>query len=343
MAGSLNPSVMQFQHPRFSIPPPLMMSEPGSFAHVTLTQRWPAIVKRISAENSYSADILANLETLVGDLSEGTIRVIQEDAPDTNDWRHYLERYVGEPWLNVPWLFAEIYFYRRILEAVRYFQPGQWHHVDPFWHQKQTGLETAIPDIQAIATQPTANHPSTNLLLALLYSGLWGNRADLSLRPDATAVGVQAGMKLSADQTHILVDDSSVLIEYLTQQSHSRIDVVADNAGFELVCDLFLMDGLLANQMTQTVWLHLKNHPTFVSDATIADVHHTIETLAADPVSQVFAERLRGYLRSEQLQLKADPFWTAPLVFWQMPSTLQTELADANVAIIKGMRITVGC
>jgi hypothetical protein len=317
-----------------------MMSEPGSFAHLTLTQRWPAVVRRIIAENSFSAEITADLESLVQELGEGQIRYIQDAAFDAADWQRYLEPLIGIPWLDVPWFFAEVYFYRRILEATRYFQPGEWQGVDPFWQQKQSSLESAMPDVRSLSTRHLTVPPSGSLLLELLYGGLWGNGADLSLRPEATAAGVQSDVRASTGQSRILVDDSRLLLACLTQQANAgiptRIDLIADNAGFELVCDLLLVDGLLTQPMTQKICLHLKAHPTFVSDATIADVDYTLKVLAADSACRPFAERLNGYLDSGRLQLDANAFWTAPLAFWQMPIPMQTELAQADLAIVKG-------
>jgi hypothetical protein len=317
-----------------------MMSEPGSFAHHTLTQRWPAVVRRMMAENSFSAEITADLESLVQELGAGQIRHIQDGAFDGADWRRYLAPLIGLSWLDLPWFFAEVYFYRRILEAACYFQPGPWQGLDPFWRQKQASLENAMPDVRSLFNRHLTRHPDGNLLLELLYGGLWGNGADLSLRPEATAAGVQSDVRASTGQSRILVDDSLLLLERLAQQSHTgipvRIDLIADNAGFELISDLLLVDGLLMQPAAQKICLHLKAHPTFVSDATIADVQHTLKVLAADSACRPLVERLNGYLDSGQLQLDANIFWTAPLAFWQMPLPMQSELAQADLAIIKG-------
>jgi hypothetical protein len=197
-----------------------------------------------------------------------------------------------------------------------------------------------MPDVRSLSTRHLTVPPSGSLLLELLYGGLWGNGADLSLRPEATAAGVQSDVRASTGQSRILVDDSRLLLACLTQQANAgiptRIDLIADNAGFELVCDLLLVDGLLTQPMTQKICLHLKAHPTFVSDATIADVDYTLKVLAADSACRPFAERLNGYLDSGRLQLDANAFWTAPLAFWQMPIPMQTELAQADLAIVKG-------
>ncbi len=48
-----------------------------------------------------------------------------------------------------------------------------------------------------------------------------------------------------------------------------------DNAGFEFICDLCLVDFLLGRAFGNQVYLHLKPHPTFVSDAMIKDVLYT--------------------------------------------------------------------
>jgi hypothetical protein len=64
----------QYQQPRIPIPPPLMMSQEGSFANLTLTQRMPAIVQRVIDENDFPPSIVENLETLIQELPYGIVR-----------------------------------------------------------------------------------------------------------------------------------------------------------------------------------------------------------------------------------------------------------------------------
>jgi hypothetical protein len=60
-----------------------MMSEEGSFAHFTVTQRMPGIVRRVIAENDFSPTIVENLENLIRELPNGIARLLQDDpAPD---------------------------------------------------------------------------------------------------------------------------------------------------------------------------------------------------------------------------------------------------------------------
>lgn len=317
------------------------MSEVGSFAHLTLTQRWPQVVRRVIAENPFPAEIVTNLEALIQDLFEGQVRLLYDDqGSDLATWAQFLQPYVGRTWREMPWWFAEVYFYRRLLEATQYFQPGDWHGVDPFWRQKQAGLNMAMKDIRAITSQSgtTPEVATAARLSAFLSSGLWGNRADLSLRPMEQAIEVQETVVMNAEQAHLLVDDLPQLVDYLSGRSADRIDLIADNAGFELFSDLGLIDFLLTSQLARTVYLHLKAHPTFVSDATIADLEYTLNQFAADsdPTVQALAARLTQAIASGQLQCHADAFWTAPLSFWEMPQSLRQQLALADLVIIKG-------
>lgn len=316
------------------------MSDVGSFAHFTFTQRWRMIVDRVIVENNFSAEVNSNLIALIQELFAGKLLDLQDDGPDRADWQAALTPYLGQLWLEVPWLFAEIYFYRRLLEATHYFAAGDSAGVDPFAKQKRAGLVTAMSAIATIAAplQMGEQTGGRDRLLTLLYGVLWGNQADLSLRPTDSVIAVQSAITTNVPSSHILIDDTPAVLAYLSGRSPDRIDLIADNAGFELICDLCLIDFLLTTNLAGTVILHLKAHPTFVSDATIADVHATLAALATDAAPNVtaFAARLQQHLSSEQLQLQADPFWTAPLSFWEMPASLQTELAQSDLVVIKG-------
>lgn len=323
------------QRPCLPIPPPLMMTEPGSFAHRTLTQRWPAIARRIITENDFSSDIVASLETLIQDLFTGVIRPLEVDqGPDLDAWEIYLAPWIGKSWQMVPWYVAEVYFYRRLLEATQYFQPSPWQGIDPFARQKQASLSGAMVTLRTnpaqIHSQGTEELDSENLFR--FYQSLWGNQADLSLNPAESA----ASHSQAAD--HILVDDLPVLMDYLQQVRPARIDLIADNAGLELVSDLALGDFLLASQAAREIYLHLKPHPTFVSDATVVDVHNTLTSLVAASSSELreLAQRLKEFMAAGRLHLRQDLFWTAPLPFWEMPQPLRQQLAQANLVLIKG-------
>jgi hypothetical protein len=55
----------------------------------------------------------------------------------------------GANWLDTPWLTAEFYFYRRIMEAIGYFE----NNADPFQQAKDLGLTSAEDPIRSLTTQ----------------------------------------------------------------------------------------------------------------------------------------------------------------------------------------------
>lgn len=334
----------RWQHPRSPIPPAVMVSDADSFAQYTIRERLPAILQRTIAENSFSPAAIANLDTLATELLHGVIRPIQKDGgPDVTAWSTYVAPFVGNAWLDTPFYFAEAYFYRRILEAILYFQNDLPQRLDPFALQKRSSLETAIKAIRAIAPQLTPfSHSSVRPgwqaadLIRLLHLALWGNRVDLSLWSASESSRIRT--EVEQDEANILVNHSALLADYLGQIQNGRLDWIVDNAGFELVCDLLLVDFLLSTQITQTIHCHLKPYPMFVSDATIPDVHHTLSILAADPDGAVrsLAVRLQGFVITGRLALKTDSFWAAPLPFWDMPALIRQELTPSQLVLIKG-------
>jgi uncharacterized protein with ATP-grasp and redox domains len=331
--------------PKLPLPPPLVAAEVGTFTEFTVTQRMPSIARRVIVENNFPANINDSLEKLASELSSGYLPLLVDDTgADFAVWDRYLEPYKGQRWIDIPWFFAETYFYRFILQITNYFQPGEWQSVDPFELQKHQGLETSLDSIIALCTQVNAwlnvsqqkvqSHETA--LIALLYFALWGNRVDLSLW--SAFETDRSRFDIESQQSHILVDDASKVTELLINSNSGRVDFVVDNAGFELICDLCLVDYLLGSGVASQVKLHLKPHPTFVSDAMIKDVHHTTEFLAnsSNPELISFAQRLREYIASKRLVLCDDYFWTSPLAFWEIPDTLKNELSHSNLIIIKG-------
>jgi uncharacterized protein with ATP-grasp and redox domains len=338
--------------PKLPLPSPLLGSEVGTFTEYTVTQRMPAIARRVIAENNFPENINACLRQLASELpSEPLSPLLHDTGADFSGWVKYLEPFKGQRWIDVPWFLAETYFYRLILEITNYFRPGELQGVDPFQLQKNKGLETSIDSTIALCIQlnqwladaQKQDKLNQTALIGLLYFGLWGNRVDLSLwsalESDgfANANAERSRFDIQSQQAHILVDDAAKVTELLTSKG-KRIDFVIDNAGFELVCDLCLVDFLLGSGIANQVKLHLKPHPTFVSDAMIKDVLHTIEFLAASNHEDVtlFAKRLQENIASERLILCEDYFWTSPLAFWKIPDTLKSDLSTANLIVIKG-------
>lgn len=326
--------------PKLPLPLPLVGADVGSFTEYTVTQRMPAIAHRVIVENSFDNNVNDGLEQLACALPSGYIQPLVDDTgADFSDWCKYLQSYVGQRWIDIPWFFAETYFYRLILNITSYFAPGVTQGIDPFALQKRQGLETGFDAIATLCHQVNSwldNSESEQALLGLLYFALWGNRVDLSLwsafETDRTQFDIET------QQAHILVNDTASVVDLINKNQQGRFDVVVDNAGFELVCDLCLVDFLLGSGLAKQIKLHLKPHPTFVSDAMIQDVHNTIEFFAKSNNWDVtfVANRLQEYLELGKLVLSSDYFWTSPLAFWEMPDVIRNDLAASNLTVIKG-------
>ena len=335
--------------PRLPIPAPLLGAETGTFAHRTVTVRLPEIGQRILAENDLSARVAGQLKTLLDEMPDAVVRDLRDrEAPDWSAWRNYLAPYAHKNWLDVPWFFAETYFYRRVLEATGYFQTSPGFGVDPYAYQKRQGLEAFVESIQASCTAVNTglakiNQPAGKLSLDLvnemILMNLWGNQADLSLWP----VG-HTGRPDHADQggklAHMPCNHALQTAEYLlaAKAPPRRVDILLDNAGLELVHDLLLADFLLESGLAASIRLHAKAHPTFVSDAILHDIRASLLFLAqlGDRETQAVSERMNTALQTGQLQLKDNFFWTSPLSMWEMPDDLHSELAEASLVISKG-------
>lgn len=328
------------QRPRLPLPAPLRGSEYDSFAYYSITERLPHIGQRLLATNDFSPAVTARLEELLAGIPEAEIRLLQDAAaPDAEAWVNYVAPYLDYDWLEVPWFFAEVYFYRRILEATGYFVAGPGNSMDPFEPQKRESLDASWQRVQMLAEQLAEERESgwkEGDLEKLLSISLWGNQGDLSMWPAGT--DEQPDQHENQDE-YLLADERAAVAEFLAGvKPEHRVDFLMDNAGFELVSDLALVDYLLDSGRAEMVFLHLKFHPLFVSDALIRDVRQTIDILAAaaDPAVAAFGRRLQDYLAGQRLQLHQHRFWSSPLPAWEMPEAIWRTLAEATLVISKG-------
>jgi uncharacterized protein with ATP-grasp and redox domains len=340
--------------PRLPIPDPLRGidrpektfagAEKGTFTHKSIVDRLPEIARRMLAENDFSPAVTGQIETLIQEIPEGRIRPLTDTAAaDAADWTGYVAPYLGQNWLQVPWFFVETYFYRRVLDATGYFRPGPGYGVDPFACQKRQGLETTWEAIRELSDQVgnffTGDGRRSEGLGRLLAVDLWGNQADLSMWPAGHS---QKPGHQGTDQQveHTLVDDTAGVVEHLIgrESQVGRVDFILDNAGFELVADLFLAAFMLGQDVATNVFMHAKVHPTFVSDAMILDVQQTVAHLAATEHSGVawLGEQLQTYLENGRLRLTQHDFWTSSLAMWEMPLSLKGELGHSDLLISKG-------
>jgi uncharacterized protein with ATP-grasp and redox domains len=309
-------------------PAPLMTSELGSFARATIVERKPQIIRQVIADNGYPPDIVAALEAFRQEIATQPIQPLTELAPDSEFWNQQASAYRGRTWLELPWYFAETYFYRRLLEAVRYLQPGPWQDQDPFAPQKRKQEDEAVAFLAQHWAELTAADPETRFE-ALLHSSLWGNRADLSnLTVRELARG---GLDASTERHNILIDHSR-WITALLSSGIQRLDLVTDNVGRELLFDLALAEFVLDQGWAASVVFHLKDRPFFVSDAMPRDAEHFLALLATEDLGR----RLEAHRLSGRLLLTEHPFSTSCLMYREMPKDLVADLSQSDLVVLKG-------
>jgi uncharacterized protein with ATP-grasp and redox domains len=329
--------------PKAPIPESLRGIETGTFTHKSIVERLPNTGRRMLAENNFSVAVAGELEALLAQIPAGNIQPLADaGAPDAEAWAGYISPYLDQNWLEVPWFFVETYFYRRVLAITNYFQQGPGEGRDPFLYQKRQGLETSRVTIRGLCRQLDHYLEQTgswqDQLIELLAIDLWGNQADLSLWP-ADEDEKPDHRDIEQQQAHTLVDDSAAVVAHLSSLERPvRIDLILDNAGFELVADIVLALFVLEQGSAGQVHLHAKKHPTFVSDATMGDVWQTVFFLMDedDPLVSTTGRRLLRHLNEGRLRLQSDWFWTSPLEMWQMPAGLTGELAHSDLLIFKG-------
>lgn len=317
-----------------TLPPLLLTSDPNSFARNTLRVRIPAILRETIALNDFAPGIRVALEDLYVELTDGRVRGLQEEAPDAGFWQAASAPYIGRSWLDVPWYWAEAFFYRRLLEATRYFQPGRWAGFDPFAAKKRT--EWAPEAAPAAAEALLSGLPSDPALRfqRLLHACLWGNRTDLSYAVAAHLGGTAAPHQ---EQSNLLEDDTGAIWDRLRSHPGGRIAIINDNAGTELAMDLALAEHLLASGLAARVDLHLKPQPYFVSDAMKEDVMAGLEALpAGGAAAGQLAHRLEEHLAAGRLRLTAHWAYASSLFFFELPEDLRADLAGMDLVLVKG-------
>lgn len=271
------------------------------------------------------------LQQLLAESTAGVLEPLRETAHDRADWLAWGEDLYGRPWGEVPFLWSESYFYRRLLEAVGYFGAGAWCGVDPFAPVKNAELAGPAVDeeLSALADLADAGDQQHEVLLV---AALWGNRADLSFQLQLNAAAAEARAE------GILVDDSALIWSALGAQDNPIVCVVADNAGRELLADLVLADSLLTQGLAAEIVLYVKPYPYYVSDATMADVLAVIQRLRAEPRPQIgsIGDRLWDAVRRGRLKVRTHKFFCAPLAFHDMPDDLAAEFSMATMTVMKG-------
>ncbi|MFH9264697.1 damage-control phosphatase ARMT1 family protein [Streptomyces sp. NPDC017546] len=311
--------------------PVILSNEPGSFARGVLAERHPALIQQVRDAFPYDPSRHEALDALLDEITNGVVERLAPTERDHERWAVSGQEHFGRSWYDAPFLWAESYFYRRLLGAVGYFGAGPWQGVDPFAPFKKAELGGGAVEEELRALDALANVPAEERATALLHASLWGNRADLGFR-------VTAGEPEAAEAAPALVaDDSALLWRLLPAGADATVAVVADNAGRELIPDLILIDHLLEQRHADRVVLHVKPHPYYVSDAMTADVVDCLRRLVEAPgEAGGIGGRLWKAMAAGNLEVRTHPFFCAPQPYGEMPEDLRGEFAGAALTILKG-------
>ena len=221
--------------------------------------------------------------------------------------------------------------------------------------------------------QATDEESDRLLFMEVCEICLWGNATDLSLLTSLSYEDIQklqGSEARKASEKNILVNDLPAAYDLLLKakkegKKERRVDIVLDNAGFELYVDLILAGYLLSAGLATVVVLHPKSMPWFVSDVVpgdfaallnaLANPRHFYETPSEDdhlqdkipaPLSDAEADEL-SYLFQEwsrlhsegQLMLRPNRFWTHPGSYWRLPHVekeLLEDLKTSELVVFKG-------
>ena len=203
---------------------------------------------------------------------------------------------------------------------------------------------------------------------------LWGNATDLSLLTSLSYDDIQklqGSEARKASEKNIVSNDLPAAFNVLksAQKTHAkaerRVDIVLDNAGFELFVDLILAGYLLSANLSTTIILHPKSIPWFVSDVLPGDFAELLNALAdpqafyttpsdeekhagktpqalsekeADDLSFLF-ERWSSFHQEGQLLIRPNRFWTEAGSYWRLPKMeprLYEDLMESELVVFKG-------
>ena len=336
--------------------------------------------------------IVEKLATLKYELQHNRkLTPLSDDGqPDIAAYNAELEQRGNPKWHDVQWLYAECYLYRRISTLFALSPSPYWKSYDVFNRQKMSTFKSSRPAVLELAAKyreiiqnlskgnelvdssdPKRIEEAEKLLFTEMAEiCLWGNATDLSLLTNLTYEDIQKLQGSSARQEsekNILVNDLPRAFEVLnrakvTKQEIKRVDIVLDNAGFELFVDLILAGYLLATGLATEVVLHPKSIPWFVSDVVPQDLADLLGAMAdpqafysavedgeekkAAPLSDEEVENVKflfedwSKLHSEgQLVLRPNRFWTNAGSFWRMPTEaadLMEDLKESELVVFKG-------
>jgi len=235
------------------------------------------------------------------------------------------------------------------VESEKKKNPGYLY--DPFIKQKRAGLESSVASAEGVlakinnlvGSEDKGIDQGTRLAASI---ALWGNKMDLSLWPADTKNASEDIFSAILDKATegLLHDDSSLLVERfekLKTNGGGNIDIIVDNAGFELITDLSLAQYLIESGIAKCVTFQLKSHPTFVSDAMehdlIEHVEHYAQLDETYPNAKLSGSKWKEFLKDGRWKCSENNFWVQGFPMWEMTEPLWSDMHErCDLAFVKG-------
>lgn len=266
-------------------------------------------------------------------------------------------------------------------------QSTHWKDYDVFNRQKVNTFRSSRPAVLELASRykelvqdlrsdkkVTHDEDAERLLFTEMCEiCLWGNATDLSLLTTLTYEDIQklqGSEARKASEKNILINDLPRAFDTLKKaqaegKAERRVDIILDNAGFELYVDLILAGYLLSAGLATHIILHPKSIPWFVSDVLPADFAQTLSLLAnpkpfyetpsddeqlqgitppplpaADEANLAFLfGELSKFHAEGQLIIRPNRYWTHANPFWDLPEVAKDvyeDLKTSELVIFKG-------
>ncbi|KAF4968885.1 hypothetical protein FSARC_3784 [Fusarium sarcochroum] len=259
-------------------------------------------------------------------------------------------------WLNCPWLYGECYLYRRV--QLLFSASSSWREYDVFKRQKDSTLVKSQKAVQELASRFTQvianpgqpvntldNEPARLVFVEMTELALWGNATDLSLLTNLSLEEIQTLQGRAAiekSQRNIVDNDILDVWDYLRKTQSTKpkrhIDIILDNAGFELFADVLYAAYLIESGLGTTITLHAKCFPWFVSDALPDDMDFLLEYLQSVGLKSL-ASQVKRYFELGLMCIEVHPFWTTGYSFHELKAEapeLFQRLHDSHLTIWKG-------
>jgi uncharacterized protein with ATP-grasp and redox domains len=278
--------------------------------------------------------IVQQLKIFRNEVLHGKVKPLNEDAEDVEEWNSVWQKYENKTWLELPWYFAESFFFRRLLEATGYFQPGPQKNCDPFKTFKKELIKESMPAINQTLETLNKNENRRSSFENLLHACLWGNRVDFS---NVTEIDYK-NKNILMERESLLINDFAEIYSEFERNPPSKIAFINDNVGMDLGFDIVLANLFLNNNLADKIIFYLKPYPFFVSDAIQKDLEETLNTLANSLNQNLrsLGEKMLTRISNGTVCISSDWFWGSPYHFPEMPKFLYQDISRYDLVISKG-------